>query len=98
QELCKTDDVALLALLDTSVRTGEPIPLDRVAWLRRHAARLRAMTMAELPAYLAMRLRNIANVCRRTVLTNLFRWGLSYANSGKRPIPRWLFRPVEAND
>ncbi len=56
------------------------------------------MTMAELPAYLAMRLRNIANVCRRTVLTNLFRWGLSYANSGKRPIPRWLFRPVEAND
>jgi thioesterase domain-containing protein len=89
--------VPLLALLDASSRVGQRRPT-LAQWLARHASRLRATPVSQLPAYGAQRFRNAASEIRRAALPRLYRLIIEHRRRRAREIPRWLRSPVEAND
>ncbi len=91
------NDIALLAFLDTSAGIGR-VPLGMVGWFRRHLSRLRGLRASEIPSFIAMRIENVSVEIHRIVMTGLYAHALSYYQSHARPIPRWFYRPVEAND
>jgi len=97
QKLQESDELGLLALLDTTAQPGQG-KFSWKYWAIRHATRLKTTPISELPAYLAMRFENIATEIRRATLTGLYRRAVSYYRSSGKAIPQWLYRPIEAND
>ena len=91
------ETVALLALFDTychlgqrRVRPGE--------WLGRHRDRLRALRLPDVPAYVALRAKNLAVMAFMASRLRIFSAAWRFYESRNRPIPRFMRRPVEAND
>ncbi len=97
QKLWGSGELGLLALLDTSAHSDQR-KFSWKYWACRHMARLKTTPISELPAYLAMRFGNIATEIRRATLTRLYGRAVSYYRSRGKTIPRWLYRPIEAND
>ncbi len=97
QLMAAGEAVAFLGLIDSYCHTGQRrIGLGQ--WISRHADRLRALRAGQIPAYLGMRVRNSVEMAFMAVRLRLFSavWA-HYENYG-REIPRFLRRPVEAND
>ena len=97
QKLWGSGELGLLALLDTSAHSDQR-KFSWKYWACRHMARLKTTPISELPAYLTMRFENIAVETRRATLTRLYGRALSYYGPRGKPVPSWLYRPVEAND
>ena len=91
------EEVALLALIDTSCRVGQR-RVNWKVWLIRHCARLRKLTPSQIPTYVGLRFQNLYIMLRLASRSRLFSAALRYYQSRGRPIPRFLYRPVEAND
>lgn len=97
QLLAAGEEVAFLGLIDSYCHTGQRrIGLGQ--WLARHVDRLRALRAGQVPAYLGMRVRNSVEMAFMAARLRLFSGAWEYYERRGREIPRFLRRPVEAND
>jgi acyl-CoA synthetase (AMP-forming)/AMP-acid ligase II/thioesterase domain-containing protein/acyl carrier protein len=91
------EEVALLALIDTFCHAGQ----SRVGWrewLALHRERLREQSFSSIPAYLWLRLRNIAELTYVRLRRKSYAAAWRFYKSRGKPLPRLLWRPVPAND
>jgi thioesterase domain-containing protein len=91
------EEVALLALFDTASAYGQR----RVSlgdWLTHHGQRLRALPLPRVPAYLWLRVGNLAGMVYMGLRARSFSMALEFFERRGRPLPRILRRPVLAND
>lgn len=97
QLLAAGEEVAFLGLIDSYCHTGRRrIGLGQ--WLARHVDRMRALRTGQVPAYLGMRARNSVEMAFMALRLRLFSTAWAYYENRGREIPRFLRRPVEAND
>ncbi len=97
QLLAEGEEVAFLGLIDSYCHTGQRrIGPDQ--WMARHMERLRALRASQVPAYLGMRVRNSVEMAIMAARLRLFSAAWARYEGRGREIPRFLRRPVEAND
>jgi len=91
------EEVALLALLDTASGYGQRrVPIRD--WLSHHLKRLKATSPSQVPAYLAMRATNFVGMVVMGVRIRCFALAWRYFERTNRTVPRFMRRPVPAND
>lgn len=95
--LAAGEEVAFLGLIDSYCHTGQR-RIGWGQWIARHADRVRALRAGQIPAYLGMRVRNSAEMAFMAARLRLFSAAWAYYENRGREIPRFLRRPVEAND
>ena len=91
------EEVALLALLDTASGHGQR----RVGWnqwLAHHRERAKELPLIELPGYLGLRASNLAGMVGRNIRIRFFFMAWRYLERTNRTVPRFMRRPVQAND
>ncbi|MQA67291.1 MAG: AMP-binding protein [Alphaproteobacteria bacterium] len=91
------EEVALLALIDTFCHAGR----SRVGWgewLGLHRDRLREQSFFRIPAYLWLRAKNLAELMYVNLRRESYSAAWHFYKSRGRPLPRFLRRPVAAND
>jgi acyl-CoA synthetase (AMP-forming)/AMP-acid ligase II/thioesterase domain-containing protein/acyl carrier protein len=91
------EEVAFLALLDTASGFGRR----RVSWgqwLGHHRDQLRTLPSKELPGYLALRAANLAEIVYMRTRIKCFAMAWRYFEKTNRTVPRFMRRPVPAND
>jgi len=91
------EEVALLALLDTASGYGQR----RVGWrdwLAHHRDRMKELRLTDLPAYLGLRALNLAGMVGRNIRIRFFATAWRYFERNNRTVPRFMRRPVPAND
>jgi thioesterase domain-containing protein len=91
------EEVALLALFDSASAYGQRRS-GLGDWLAHHYERLRALPLSRVPAYLWLRVGNLAGMMYRGLRRRSFSMAWRYFKSRGRPIPRILRYPVGAND
>ncbi len=91
------EEVAFLGLIDSYCHAGQR-RVGAAQWMRRHLDRIRALRPSQMPAYFGMRVRNVFEMAFMAVRLRLFAAAWSYYEGRGRGIPRFLRRPVEAND
>ncbi len=91
------EEVAFLGLIDSYCHSGQR-RIGLRQWLARHADRVRSLRAAQVPAYIGMRVRNSLEMAYMAVRLRLFSAAWAHYENGGREIPRFLRRPVEAND
>lgn len=90
------EEVALLALLDTFSHMGE----SRVGfrdWLAHHRERLKTLRLLEIPAYLGLRVVNLADTAYQVLRMRGISFGWRFIKSRGWPIPGFLRLPVATN-
>lgn len=97
QLLAAGEEVAFLGLIDSYCHTGQR-RIGMGQWMARHMDRLRVLRARQIPAYFGIRVRNSAEMAFMALRLRLFSAAWSYYESRRREIPRFLRRPVEAND
>lgn len=98
QQLRSADEeVALLALLDTASGHGQRHVSSR-SWLTHHRERMRSLPVSEIPTYLWMRASNLAGMIYMGTRIRCFALAWRLLESFGWPVPRFLRRPVPAND
>jgi thioesterase domain-containing protein/acyl carrier protein len=91
------EEVALLALIDTFCHAGR----SRVGWrewLALHRDRLQEQSFFRIPAYLWLRVRNLAGMIHARLRRKSYSAAWHFYKSRGKPLPRFLRRPVPAND
>jgi acyl-CoA synthetase (AMP-forming)/AMP-acid ligase II/thioesterase domain-containing protein/acyl carrier protein len=91
------EDVALLALIDTYCHAGRR----RVGlreWLRHHRDRLKEQSWSQIPAYLWLRTTNFVWMAYMELRLRSYAAAWRFYKSRGKPLPRFLCRPVPAND
>ena len=91
------EEVALLAILDTPSGVGRTTA-DADDWLARHWRNIRAMSLASLPGYLLVRVKNAAVVAYVAARFKIMAAVWRYCVKRGRPMPRIFGRPVDTND
>jgi acyl-CoA synthetase (AMP-forming)/AMP-acid ligase II/thioesterase domain-containing protein/acyl carrier protein len=91
------EEVALLALIDTYCHAGRR----RVGlreWLRHHRDRLKEQSWSQIPAYLWLRTTNFVWMAYMELRLRSYAAAWRFYKSRGKPLPRFLCRPVPAND
>jgi acyl-CoA synthetase (AMP-forming)/AMP-acid ligase II/thioesterase domain-containing protein/acyl carrier protein len=91
------DDVALLALFDTYSAYGQQMVRTR-DWFTHHLQRIKTVPPARLPAYLWLRVQNLAKMIYMRLRLKSYSTAWRFYRSQGKPLPRILRRPVPAND
>jgi len=91
------EEVALLALLDTASGYGQR-RVGWTDWLAHHRERVKKLPLTELPAYLGVRSSNLAGMVGRNIRIRFFAMAWRYFERTNRIVPRFMCRPVPAND
>jgi thioesterase domain-containing protein/acyl carrier protein len=97
QLLAAGENVALLALLDTYHLLGQKT-VGKRQWWARHSERLAKLESREIPAYLALRIKNVMIVSSIALRSRLIPALWRVCEMLNRPIPQFLHRPAVAND
>jgi len=91
------ESVALLALIDSYCHSGQRrIGFRR--WLSRHSRRLMSQRARDIPAYVGLRGRNLAEMAFMAMRRKIFAALWNYFERRGREIPHFLRRPVLTND
>ena len=90
------EDVALLALIDSFAHVGRK-RIGLRQWLVRNRQWFAGMSLIELLAYVAFRIRRAAVVIALVLRHKLFAAAWRCFETRGRPIPRFLRRPADAN-
>jgi thioesterase domain-containing protein len=91
------EHVALLALLDTYSAYGQRKVRTR-EWLTRHLERIRSVPANRLPAYLWLRVQNLAELVFLRARLECYAAAWNFCKSHGKPLPRFMCRPEPAND
>jgi thioesterase domain-containing protein len=91
------DDVALLALFDTYSAYGQRMVRAR-DWFAHHLQRIRTVPPSRLPGYLWLRVQNLLKMIYMRVRLQSYSAVWHFYKSRQKPLPRFLRRPVPAND
>jgi thioesterase domain-containing protein/acyl carrier protein len=91
------EEVALLALLDTASGFGRR-RASWGQWFVHHRDQLRTLALKEFPGYLALRAANLAEMIYMRSRIKCFAMAWHYFERTNRPVPRFMRRPVAAND
>jgi acyl-CoA synthetase (AMP-forming)/AMP-acid ligase II/thioesterase domain-containing protein/acyl carrier protein len=91
------EEVALLALLDTASGYGQRHVTTR-DWLAHHRERMRSLGVSQIPAYLWLRTANLAGIIYMGTRIRCFALAWRILESRNWPVPRFMRRPVPAND
>ncbi|MGE0652688.1 MAG: thioesterase domain-containing protein, partial [Alphaproteobacteria bacterium] len=98
QQLRAADEqVALLALFDTASGHGQRHVSSR-DWLAHHRERMKSLPASEVPAYLWLRASNLAGMIYMATRIRCFALAWRLLESFRWPVPRFMRRPVPAND
>jgi acyl-CoA synthetase (AMP-forming)/AMP-acid ligase II/thioesterase domain-containing protein/acyl carrier protein len=89
--------VALLALFDTYSAHGRQKVTLR-DWIAHHRERLKTLPAAKIPGYLWLRARNLAKMTYMRARLKSYSAAWAFYKSRGKPLPRFLRRPVPAND
>ncbi len=90
-------EVALLALMDTYCYHGRRT-VGLKEWLGRHARQIAKLRLMDMPAYSWLRVKNLIHMAHLRERVRFFSIAWRFFEKRGRPIPRFLRRPVEAND
>jgi acyl-CoA synthetase (AMP-forming)/AMP-acid ligase II/thioesterase domain-containing protein/acyl carrier protein len=90
-------DVAFLALLDTYSSLGR-MRVETGDWFSRHLERIRALPAGRWPAYVGLRIQNIAEAMYLRLRLKSFSAAWHFYKSRGKPLPRFLCRVEPAND
>ncbi|MQA66196.1 MAG: hypothetical protein GEU76_09900, partial [Alphaproteobacteria bacterium] len=98
QQLCAAgQDVAFLALFDTYSSYGRH-RVETRDWFARHLERIRALPAGRWPAYIGLRVQNIAEAVYLRLRLKGFSAAWKFYKSRGKPLPRLLRRVEPAND
>jgi thioesterase domain-containing protein/acyl carrier protein len=90
-------DVAFLALFDTYSSYGR-MRVETGDWFARHLERIRALPAGRWPAYIGLRVQNIAEAVYERLRLKGFSAAWHFYKSRGKPLPRFLCRVEPAND
>jgi acyl-CoA synthetase (AMP-forming)/AMP-acid ligase II/thioesterase domain-containing protein/acyl carrier protein len=91
------EEIALLALIDVYSQAGR-VRVRLRDWFAHHQTRLKGLPVSRMPAYIWLRVSNFALMVYMTSRRKSYSAAWHFYKSRGRPLPRFLYRPVPAND
>ena len=91
------EEIAFLGLFDVYSQAGQQRALLR-DWFRHHQTRLKGLPASRMPAYLWLRVSNLIKMIYMTLRRKSYAAVWHFFKSRGKPLPRFLYLPVPAND